>query len=155
MNQPVHGRRRLRNVDKSGRRRQIHVVTPARPCQQRIPALLLALDQLGRPFGTIASEVSFGVTAEPGGKRLTIGRDPVDRGVREAGKRHPAGVDLVTDEAPFFRDGIGKSPAWAAKGGARRSPYRAAIKPDRPSCVVPLDRNLFPESPHGGGFCWS
>ena len=81
---------------------------------------------------------------------LAVGRDPVDRGIGEAGQRHRARVDVLLAAVPFVGDRLGQRlasarPAVARAGVSQRPP----VELDAPATVRLGDRfGRLPEALH-------
>ena len=151
---------RLRHVDDAERELEHDVVALLRPGEDRVPELRLARGQRRRPFGAVAEQV--GSRHKRRGRARTppaSGRDPVDRGVGEAGQRHRARVDRLALRVPFVGDRFGErvgrrrerrgarasSPAGRRAGCAR--PRRRAADSCRSASRLgrrpPLARQIF------------
>ena len=145
----LHRRRRLRDVHQPGRGREIHVVTPPRPAEQRVPAPLLPFDQSAWPFRAVAGEIGLRVSREAIRELAPRRRDPVDGGIRQPRQWHRARIDLLPDRAPLVGNRLSKGGRRRLKRGARWRLHRAPIQPDSPAVLFGLDCHFLPEPLHG------
>ena len=111
-------------------------------------SLRLPIDQCLGPLGAVASEVGLGIFGEVGGERRAIGRDPVDRGVGEAGQRHRPRVDVALDPVPFRGNRLGQRHGRHLQGTRARRPHRPAVELDPPPLGRLDDRGHLPEALH-------
>ena len=70
-----------------------------------------------------------------------VGRDPVDRGIGEAGQRHCARIDLVADRIPFRRDRLGERFGRHDQQPCAPGSAAACHRARRPNRSSPLDRS--------------
>ena len=100
----------------------------ARPGDQRVPMLRLALDQPVRAAGAIADQIGAEELGDLGLHRVGRIGDAVDDGIGEPRERHRRRIDELALRLPFVRQRLRQRLRGRRQRPARRRPHRPAVE---------------------------
>ena len=146
--QPRHRLVGLLHVDDAGGELEHRVVALLRPGEDRVPQLSLARDQGRRAPRRDNKADRIRHKRRGRARRRPVRRDPVDRGVGEAGQRHGARIDRLALRIPFVGDRLGERGVGRREIGAARRLHRTPVEQD---AVLRIRRRLLVEALHGWG----